>query len=82
MRMKALLLTAAMLIAASAIAQNAQTDFSKVEIKTTKLSDKFYTLEGQGGTIGILTGPDGVFMVDSGTIPLSRSNAIGFRCAR
>jgi cyclase len=42
-----------------------QQDFSKVEIKTTKLADNFYTLEGSGGTIGILTGPDGVFMVDT-----------------
>lgn len=42
-----------------------QQDFSKVEIKTTKLTDNFYTLEGSGGTIGILTGPDGVFMVDT-----------------
>src|SRR5262249_54061450 len=29
-------------------------DFSKVEIKTTKLADNFYMLEGQGGQIGIL----------------------------
>ncbi len=71
MRKNALLLVAAMLIAVSAGAQNAQTDFSKVEIKTTKLSDKFYTLEGQGGTIGILAGPDGVFMVDTQFAPLS-----------
>ena len=42
-----------------------QQDFSKVEIKTTKLADNFYTLEGSGGTIGILTGPEGVFMVDT-----------------
>jgi glyoxylase-like metal-dependent hydrolase (beta-lactamase superfamily II) len=70
MRIKALFTIAAMLIAVSAMAQNAQ-DFSKVEIKTTKLSDKFYTLEGQGGTIGILTGPDGVFMVDTQFAPLS-----------
>jgi len=42
-----------------------QQDFSKVEIKTTKLTDSFYTLEGSGGTIGILVGPDGVFMVDT-----------------
>lgn len=42
-----------------------QQDFSKVEIKTTKLFDNFYTLEGSGGTIGILTGADGVFMVDT-----------------
>jgi len=42
-----------------------QQDFSKVEIKTTKLTDSYYTLEGSGGTIGILAGPDGVFMVDT-----------------
>ena len=46
-------------------------DFSKVEIKTTKLASNFYTLEGQGGTIGVLTGPDGVFMVDSQFAPLT-----------
>ena len=37
-----------------------QQDFSKVEIKTTKIAGNFYTLEGQGGTIGVLAGPDGV----------------------
>jgi glyoxylase-like metal-dependent hydrolase (beta-lactamase superfamily II) len=51
--------------AAPAAAPAQQQDFSKVEIKTTKLADNFYTLEGAGGTIGILTGPDGVFMVDT-----------------
>jgi glyoxylase-like metal-dependent hydrolase (beta-lactamase superfamily II) len=46
-------------------------DFSKVEIKTTKLADNFYTLEGMGGTTGVLVGPDGVFMVDDQFAPLS-----------
>ena len=32
----------------------AQPDFSKVEIKTTKLGDNFHTLEGLGGTTGVL----------------------------
>lgn len=53
-----------------AYAQGGQ-DFSKVEIKATKVTDKFYTLEGQGGTIGVLIGPDGVFMVDTQFAPLS-----------
>ena len=48
-----------------------QPDFSKVEIKTTKLANNFYTLDGQGGTIGVLTGPDGIFMVDTQFAPLS-----------
>jgi glyoxylase-like metal-dependent hydrolase (beta-lactamase superfamily II) len=60
-----------MLMATSAIAQNAQTDYSKVEIKTTRISDKFYTLEGQGGMIGALVGPDGVFLVDTQFAPLT-----------
>ena len=46
-------------------------DFSKVEIKTTKVADNFYTLEGQGGTIGVLAGPDGVFLVDTQFAPLT-----------
>jgi glyoxylase-like metal-dependent hydrolase (beta-lactamase superfamily II) len=47
------------------------TDYSKVEIKTTKVGANFYTLEGSGGTIGVLTGPDGVLMVDSQFAPLT-----------
>jgi len=46
-------------------------DFSKVEIKTTKISNNFYTLEGSGGMIGVLVGPDGVFMVDTQYAPLT-----------
>jgi cyclase len=46
-------------------------DFSKVEIKTTKLANNFFVLEGQGGAIGVLTGPDGVFMVDTQFAPLT-----------
>ena len=56
--------------ALSATAQNQQ-DFSKVEIKTTQIASNFYTLEGQGGTIGALVGPDGVFLVDSQFAPLT-----------
>jgi len=48
-----------------------QPDYSKVEIKTTKLANNFYTLEGTGGTIGVLAGPDGIFMVDDEFAPLS-----------
>ena len=60
---------ALLLLAAPAVAQGQ--DFSKVEIKTTKLASNFYTLDGQGGTIGVLAGPDGVFMVDAQFAPLT-----------
>jgi cyclase len=63
------------LLAATVYAQAPQPDFSKVEIKTTKISNTFYTLEGQGGTIGVLVGPDGIFMVDSQFAPLSQKIA-------
>jgi len=46
-------------------------DFSKVEIKSTKVGSNLYTLEGQGGMIGVLTGPDGTLMVDSQFAPLT-----------
>jgi len=49
----------------------AQQDFSQVQIKTTKIGGSFYTLEGSGGTIGVLAGPDGVLMVDAQFAPLS-----------
>jgi cyclase len=51
-------------------------DFSEVEIKTTRLADDFYTLEGLGGTrqagiTSVLIGPDGVLLVDSQFAPLT-----------
>jgi glyoxylase-like metal-dependent hydrolase (beta-lactamase superfamily II) len=66
------------LSASLAYAQGGQ-DFSKVEIKATKVTDKFYTLEGQGGTIGVLVGPDGVFMVDTQFAPLSEKIAAAIK---
>ena len=65
-------LSAALALATPAPARaQAQQDFSQVQIKTTKLANNFYTLEGQGGVIGVLTGPEGVFMVDAQFAPLS-----------
>lgn len=61
----------ALSLAFAATAPAQQTDFSKVEIKTTRLADDFYTLEGQGGTISVLTGTDGVLLVDSQFAPLT-----------
>lgn len=62
-------------LATTVYAQAPQPDFSKVEIKTTKVTNTFYTLDGQGGTIGVLVGPDGIFMVDSQFAPLSQKIA-------
>jgi cyclase len=55
----------------AAAAARAQQDLSQVQIKTTKLSGNVYTLDGSGGTIAVLAGPDGVLMVDSQFAPLT-----------
>src|SRR5215831_7248122 len=70
---------AAWTVAVPAWGQGGQQDFSKVEIKTNKVTSNFYTLDGQGGTIGVLVGPDGVFQVDGQFAPLSEKIAAAIR---
>jgi cyclase len=64
-RIHAVAMSAVVTLWVAMAAAQAPQDFSKVEIKANKVTDKFYTLDGQGGTIGVLFGPDGVFMVDT-----------------
>jgi glyoxylase-like metal-dependent hydrolase (beta-lactamase superfamily II) len=45
--------------------------FDTVEIKTTKLSEHTYMLQGAGGNIGVSVGEDGVFVIDDQFAPLS-----------
>ena len=65
------ILFVALAIAPVAARAQGQPDYSKVQIKTTKIAGNFYALDGQGGTIGVLAGPDGVLMVDSQFAPLT-----------
>jgi cyclase len=72
---RALAVSAALLIVslvatASARAQ-APVDDSKTVIKTNKITENFYTVDGRGGTIGVLVGPQGTFMVDAQYAPLT-----------
>ena len=48
-----------------------QPDWSKVEIKTTKIAGNVYLLEGAGGNIGVSVGPDGILIVDDQFAPLA-----------
>lgn len=57
------------LLATAAIAQ--QRDFSKVEIKATKVAGNVYMLEGSGGNIGVSVGTDGILIVDDQFAPLA-----------
>ena len=49
----------------------AQNDFSKVEIKATKINGSVYMLEGAGGNIGVSVGEDGILIVDDQFAPLA-----------
>ena len=53
----------------------AQQDFSKVEIRTTRLSATTYMMEGAGGNLGLSVGDDAVFLVDDQFAPLSEKIA-------
>ena len=63
-------LIAIMIVCFSAIRTLAQ-DFSKVEIKATKVAGNVYMLEGSGGNIGVSVGPDGILIVDDQFAPLA-----------
>src|SRR5438128_2076432 len=55
--------------AATALAQ--QQDFSKVEIKVTRVAGTVYMLQGSGGNIGVSVGDDGIVIVDDEFAPLA-----------
>jgi cyclase len=48
-----------------------QPDYSKVQIKVTKVSGNIYMLEGSGGNIGASVGEDGIVIVDDQFAPLA-----------
>jgi glyoxylase-like metal-dependent hydrolase (beta-lactamase superfamily II) len=58
-----------LLLAGFATAQRG--DFSKVEIKVTKVADGIYMLAGAGGNIGVSVGEDGVVVIDDEFAPLA-----------
>lgn len=64
------LIAALVLVPCSTLAQQPQ-DFSKVEIKVTKVSGNVYMLEGAGGNIAASLGDDGILMVDTEYAPLA-----------
>ncbi|HKM81816.1 MAG TPA: MBL fold metallo-hydrolase [Candidatus Acidoferrum sp.] len=66
----ALLLAGMMAVGQAAQAQQA-TDFSKVQIRVTKVSGNIYMLEGEGGNIAASVGEDGIVIVDDQFAPLA-----------
>ena len=75
-RQSSLVLVAAVAVSLSAQAQGQGIDYAKIEILTDKIAPNLYMLSGSagadpghqdaaGGRIGVLAGPDGIFMVDA-----------------
>lgn len=70
-------MAAIFLSASIAFAQAPANDFAHMTMKVEKLAPNFYTITGingtgrTGGAIGVLTGPDGNFMVDATFAPLA-----------
>jgi len=48
-----------------------QRNFDAVQIKTTKVAEGIYMLEGEGGNIGVSSGEDGVYLIDDQFAPLT-----------
>ena len=67
---KHLLMFTALIVCWCATTTHAQ-DFSKVEIKVTKVAGSVYMLQGSGGNIGASVGPDGILLVDDQYAPLA-----------
>lgn len=62
---------AALLVLAASQTAFAQQDWSKVEIKSTKVNGNVYMLQGSGGNIGVSVGGDGILIVDDQYAPLA-----------
>src|SRR6266849_9930162 len=76
MRQSSLVIVATVAVSWSACAQGQGIDYAKIEILTEKIAPNLYMLAGSagadpghqdaaGGRIGVLVGPDGIFMVDA-----------------
>lgn len=67
-----LVLSIPVLLATAAAADAREQDLSAVEIRTTKVADGVYMLEGAGGNVGLSVGEDAAFLVDDQFAPLTR----------
>ena len=68
--MRKSLIAALLLIPCMALAQQTP-DFTKVEIKVSKVSGNIYLLQGAGGNIAASLGDDGILIVDTEYAPLA-----------
>ena len=70
-RVRVILAISAMAMLGSRAASAQEPDFSKVQIKVSKVSGNIYMLEGAGGNIAASVGEDGIVIVDDQFAPLA-----------
>lgn len=61
------------------VARAQEQDFSKVQMKVTKVSGNIYMLEGAGGNIAASVGEDGIVIVDDEFAPLAEKIAAALK---
>jgi glyoxylase-like metal-dependent hydrolase (beta-lactamase superfamily II) len=71
MKNTSLLIVFGVALAVGGVAHAQGQDFDKVTIKTTKITEGVYMLEGAGGNIGVSVGEDGVIVIDDQYAPLT-----------
>src|ERR1700674_3673553 len=69
MRKAWILIAGVLFVCVPAAAQDE--NFTKVQMKVTKVSGNVYMLEGEGGNIGASVGDDGIVLVDDQYAPLA-----------
>ncbi len=67
------------LLLCASVALTQEQDFSKVQIKVTKVSGNIYMLEGAGGNIAASVGEDGIVIVDDEYAPLAEKIAAALK---
>ena len=69
--MRNILFATVVLLLANAFVTAQEKDFSKVQMKVSKVAGNIYMLEGAGGNIGASVGDDGIVIVDDQYAPLA-----------
>ena len=69
--MRKISIVLAFLLFACTLAASQEEDFSKVQMKVTKVAGNVYMLEGEGGNIGASIGEDGIVVIDDQYAPLA-----------
>jgi len=64
-------LVAILAVALSGLAAAQDQDFSKVEMKVSKVAGSIYMLQGAGGNIAASIGEDGIVIVDDQYAPMA-----------